>query len=78
MGIGKGLLMHKSMNIGAGDNEQITSSKQFAKVPGDPEKTQTALISDLRVATDKFFMGNENFLSDLAKDVSQFRLMNVC
>jgi hypothetical protein len=34
----------------------------------DADKSQTAVLSDLRQATDKFFFGNENFLPDI-KDV---------
>jgi hypothetical protein len=36
----------------------------------DPDKTQHHIMQDLRVATDKFFMGNENFLPSIG-DVSK-------
>lgn len=66
--------MNKSLNYeGAagtsGDYSGATASmKQLGK---DPEKS---LLSDLRVATDKFFMGNENFLPDI-KDVCSNHLI---
>ena len=52
-------------NIEAGEDYSGSSTTQFKQLQrssADPDKTHLSHMSDLRVATDKFFMGNENFL----------------
>ena len=73
LGVNAGnLLKNKSIHIGTADNEYTgaaTSSTKHLGKSQDPEKIQTAVLSETRVATDKFFFGNENMFPDI-KDVS--------
>ncbi len=67
------LLKQKQQNV---DDYMGAGSSAKLKGISDPDKMHTALMSDLRVATDKFFIGgqtrdeNVNFLPEI-KDVTK-------